>query len=151
MQSTARRELPTQTLRYQGRQRQNLAFRDQTVMLVALAASVWLLVSAWILQYPDSAAANDAHLCEAVFAGWTLLIAGWRFQKPLGVGSAFWIFVFGGLMAGAPFYVPYGWSDSLHKALVNDATFGTIIAACGIFGMVVSVLAARRARAAGTV
>jgi hypothetical protein len=151
MQSTARRELPTRPLRYRGSTRQNLAFRDQTVMVVAFVASVWLLVAAWILQYPAAESSNDAHLCEAVFAGWTLLIAGWRFQRPLGGPSAFWLFVFGGLMAGAPFYVPYGWSASLHKALVNDVVFGTIIAVCGVFGMVVSALAARRARAAGKV
>jgi hypothetical protein len=151
MRSTAQHERPVQPTRYRGSLWQNHAFRDRTAMVVAVAASVWLLVSAWILQYPATDSANDAHLCEVVFGGWALLIAGWRFQRPLRAGSAFLLALSGALMAGAPFYVGYGGTDLLDQARVSDAVFGTIVFLCGLHGLIVSVPAARRARARGAV
>jgi hypothetical protein len=151
MRSTAHQQRPVQRTRYRGTTGQSLVFRDQTVSVVALVASVWLLVSAWILQYPAAEQANDAHLCEAVFGGWALLIAGWRFQRPLRGGSAFLLFLAGALMAGAPFYVGYGATGLVDNARISDATFGTIVALCGLFGMVASWLSARRDRARGKV
>lgn len=149
MRSTAHHERPVQRTRYRGSTGQNLAFRDQTAMGVAIVASTWLLVSAWILQYPATEQANDAHLSEAVFGGWALLIAAWRFQRPLGGGSAFLLFLAGALMAGAPFYVDYGTAPMVDDARISDPTFGTIVALCGLFGMFASWLAARRERARG--
>lgn len=149
MRSTAHHERPVQPTRYRGTTRQNIVFRDRTAMLVAMVASVWLLVSAWILQYPAAEQANDAHLCEAVFGGWALLIAGWRFQRPLQAGSAFLLFLAGGLMAGAPFYVEYGATDLVNNARISDATFGTIVALCGLFGMAAAWRTGRRDRARG--
>ncbi|HET6633961.1 MAG TPA: hypothetical protein VFH77_02930 [Streptomyces sp.] len=151
MRSTAQHERPVQRTRYRGSTRQNLAFRDQSAMGVAIVASVWLLVSAWILQYPATEQANDAHLCEAVFGGWALLIAAWRFQRPLGGGSAFLLFLAGALMAGAPFYVEYGTTSMVDNARISDPTFGTIVALCGLYGMFASWLTSRRARARGEV
>lgn len=149
MRSTAHHQRPVQRTRYRGTTGQNLEFRDRTVMLVAIAASVWLLVSAWILQYPAAEQSNDAHLCEAVFGGWAVLIAAWRFQRPLHGGSAFLLFLAGGLMAGAPFYVEYGATGLVNNARISDATFGTIVALCGLFGMVASQLSSRWHRAHG--
>ena len=133
MLSTVHAVQPT---RYRGSPRQNLAFRDQTAMLLALVASMWLLISAPILHYPGTALAGDAQLAEVVFGGWALLVAAWRFQRPVRRGSALLLVLFGGLMVGAPFYVGYGGAGGLlEPARIGDVTAGAVLVLCGLHGV----------------
>ncbi|GAB3971429.1 SPW repeat domain-containing protein [Streptomyces sparsus] len=116
--------------------------RNTVVSLLLLLVGVWLFVGAWIIGYPFTAPAVDAHLMEMIIGIVVFLVAVARLVRPRGPLSDVLVLVAGVALAAAPFVFGYGDTYRADAARVNDVVTGVVL----VLLAAVSLVFLKRAR-----
>ncbi|MER7700930.1 SPW repeat protein [Streptomyces sp. NPDC096095] len=124
--------------------------RNEPISGLMLLASLWLFVGAWIIGYPFTEPAVDAHTVEILIGIVVFCVALARLIRPRGRVSDVLVLAGGVLLIVAPFVVSYGDTAAADAARVNDITVGCVLVVLAVVSLAIALTASRTGRPTGS-
>ncbi|MEU0098695.1 hypothetical protein [Streptomyces sp. NPDC006267] len=124
--------------------------RNEPISALLLIVSLWLFVGAWVIGYPFTEPAVDAHLTEILVGIVVLCVAMARLIRPRGRASDVLVLAGGVWLTVAPFVVSYGDTAAADAARVNDITVGCVLVLLAVVSLAIAFTASRAGRPAGS-
>ncbi|WP_162638599.1 SPW repeat domain-containing protein [Streptomyces bacillaris] len=122
--------------------------RNEPISGLMLLSSLWLFVGAWIIGYPFTEPAVDAHLIEILVGVVVFCVALARLIRPRGWVSDVLVLAGGVWLFVAPFVVSYGDTAAADAARVNDITVGCVLVVLSALPLAIALTASRAGRSA---
>ncbi|MCX2924442.1 SPW repeat domain-containing protein [Streptomyces sp. NEAU-W12] len=124
--------------------------RNEPISFLLLIVSLWLFVGAWIIGYPFTEPAVDAHTIEILVGIVVFCVALARLIRPRGRVSDVLVLAAGVLLIVAPFVVGYGDTAAADAARVNDITVGCVLVLLALVSLAIALTASRAGRPPGS-
>lgn len=124
--------------------------RNEPISFLLLMVSLWLFVGAWVIGYPFTEPAVDAHTVEILAGIVVFCVALARLIRPRGQVSDVLVLAAGVLLIVAPFVVSYGDTAAADAARVNDITVGCVLVVLAVVSLSIALTASRAGRPPGS-
>ncbi|UGY94620.1 SPW repeat protein [Streptomyces gobiensis] len=122
--------------------------RSEVIGTLILAIGLWLFVAPWVLGYPFTAPAVDAHLNEIVVGIIVFACGLARLIRPRGLLSDLTVLLAGIWMVVAPFVFGYGDTARAELARVNSVAVGIVLIILAALSLLLAAFGRRGAAAA---